>query len=265
MLGIIYFSGTGNSKWISEELSKYAKEKGMDTSLISIEEGRERVEEVFRKAHKLAIVYPIYGSDMPKNQKEILLKLKKEKLTKTMLLCTQLSFSGDANMHFKKVFRKNNLDVSVVAEFNMSNNICSPMFKIKPLTDKKLENNLLFNLEKLKSLFDKFIEGEEVLKEVSFGDTFGGTGQRIGFNAFYPLYHKLFSTNDRCIKCGYCEKVCPVSCIKVTDKKVKWNSSCIFCARCYNTCPFDAINLMKATADNEKYPRYKGPRAKSKS
>lgn len=261
MLGIIYFSGTGNSKWISEELAKYASEKGIDNALVSIEEGSGRVEEVFSNSTRLAIVYPIYGSDMPKNQKKILLKLKKENLTKTMLLCTQLSFSGDTNMHFKKVFSKNNLDVSVVGEFNMSNNICSPMFKQKPLINKDLERNLEANLTKLRDLFDRFMEDKEVLKDISIGDTIGGISQRLGFNAFYPLYHKFFTTNDRCTKCGYCEKVCPVSCVKVTDKKVKWNSSCIFCARCYNTCPFDAINLMKDTVDNEKYPRYKGPRA----
>ncbi len=260
MLGIIYFSGTGNSKWLSEEVFNLAKERNIESKIISIEEGRGKVEEIFHESDKLVIVYPIYGSDMPKIQKKILLNLKKNNMTKTMLLCTQLSFSGDANMHFRKVFRRNNLNVSVLGEFNMSNNICTPIFKEKPLTGQKLSLNLKKNKEKLEKLFDKFIHNEEVLKEISFGDTLGGTGQRIGFNLLYPLYHKFFTTNEKCTKCGYCEKICPVGCVKIKDNKVKWNNKCIFCARCYNTCSVDGINLMKDTIDNEKYPRYKGPR-----
>lgn len=259
MTGIIYFSGTGNSKWAAEKSLEILRGKNIEAEIVNIEEGRDKVEELMDKSDKLIVTYPIYGSDMPRNLKKILLSINPRENKKAMLVCTQMVFSGDTNMYMRKVLKKNNIDVTVVGELMMSNNICSPLFPTKPLSGEELKGNLEENYSKLEGLIEKFANDEEVYKKTTFIDKIGGVGQRIGFNGTANFHSRVFSTNERCTLCGYCQKVCPVGGVKVEGGKVKWNKNCVLCARCYNSCPTQGINVLKASKNKEKYPRYKGP------
>lgn len=58
---------------------------------------------------------------------------------------------------------------------------------------------------------------------------------------------KLYKANKDCIKCGKCEKLCPVRNIRIKDKngrkKIKFGTRCIMCMRCVQQCPKAAVNL----------------------
>ncbi len=259
MVGIIYFSGTGNSRWAVETCLELVSEQEIKVKCLSVEEGEDRVRELFESSHRLIIVYPIYGSDMPRLLKKTLLKLSSRIPKKTMLLCTQLSFSGDANIHMAKLLRKGGMDVVVTGELNMSNNLCTPLFKRKPMIGEELHENLRVNRERLDVLVQTFLAEKNGIKRLTFNDFIGGGAQRLLFNLCYPLYHLLLSTNERCTRCGYCEKICPVKAITVSTRKVRWSSRCIFCVRCYNYCPVEGIDIMRATEDRDRFRRYKGP------
>jgi NADH-quinone oxidoreductase subunit I len=69
--------------------------------------------------------------------------------------------------------------------------------------------------------------------------------------------HKLNLTSEgkiKCIACGFCERVCPPKCIKITrgkreDGKVGLTGyeidlgRCIFCGLCVEVCPEEAISM----------------------
>lgn len=262
MVGIIYFSGTGNSRWAAKTCLELLSEGGIKGKCISVEAGEDRVRELFESSHRLIIVYPIYGSDMPKLLKKTLLELSSKIPKKTMLLCTQLSFSGDANIHMAKLIRKSGIDVVVTGELNMSNNLSTPLFKRKPMTGEELQENLRANRERIDGLIQKFLTGKKAIKRLTFSDRIGGGTQRLLFNLCYPLYPLLLSANERCNRCGYCERLCPVKAITVNTREVRWSSRCIFCVRCYNYCPVEGIDLMGATKDRDKFRRYKGPESR---
>lgn len=259
MIGIIYFSGTGNSRWIARSCQKELTKQRVEVVCISVEEGEDRVRKAFEDSDKLIVVYPVYGSDMPKILKRSLLKLNSDRMKETMLLCTQLSFSGDANVYLAKLLKKNGIDVVIDGEFPMANNLCTPIFIKKPMSGEELVENLRESRGKVDRLIKEFLHGERDIRRLTLGDRLGGTSQRVFFNSGYPFYRRLFTTNERCTKCGYCEKICPSRGVSVDHRGVKWNKKCIFCARCYNYCPVDGINMMKATEDRDRFERYKGP------
>jgi ferredoxin len=65
----------------------------------------------------------------------------------------------------------------------------------------------------------------------------------------------------KCLKCGTCERKCPVNAIKVSGDiedgfPVFDLAKCVGCGRCFNTCPAEAIELPKAhTKTRSRYPR----------
>ena len=67
---------------------------------------------------------------------------------------------------------------------------------------------------------------------------------------------KKFRATDKCIACGKCVKICPLSNITMKDNKPLWGKTCTHCMACINQCPKDAIEYGKGTAGK---PRYKGP------
>ncbi len=57
---------------------------------------------------------------------------------------------------------------------------------------------------------------------------------------------------DLCIGCRTCEKVCPVNCIAVIDKKAKVDpEKCMGCANCEQRCPTYAIIMAKKDVPRE--------------
>jgi ferredoxin len=58
---------------------------------------------------------------------------------------------------------------------------------------------------------------------------------------------------DVCIKCGKCEKVCPVDNIQGTPPEWLHNGRCTSCLACYHYCPVHAINCGKRTRKRDQY------------
>ena len=69
----------------------------------------------------------------------------------------------------------------------------------------------------------------------------------------FMLTSKGFHTDERCIGCGKCEKLCPLANIKIVDKKPTWGNSCTHCMACIGNCPTEAIEYKNITQNKEKY------------
>ena len=67
---------------------------------------------------------------------------------------------------------------------------------------------------------------------------------------------KKFRTEDSCIGCGKCEKVCPLGNIRMEKGLPQWGDRCTHCMACINFCPKDAIEYGKGSVGKI---RYRGP------
>ena len=95
---MLYFSGTGNSKYIARQFSSR-----MGCGCLSIEDNVD-FNSLIRKTDTVAVCYPIYGSCVPRIMREFA-KAHSEALKdkKLIIFCTQMMFSGDGARAFARL------------------------------------------------------------------------------------------------------------------------------------------------------------------
>ena len=73
----------------------------------------------------------------------------------------------------------------------------------------------------------------------------------------YMITAKGFHTNDRCTRCGWCIRHCPLANI-TTDSSghPQWGNRCTMCERCYHGCPSHAVEWRKATRGKGQYTQF---------
>lgn len=80
--------------------------------------------------------------------------------------------------------------------------------------------------------------------------------------AFYPLFvkDKAFHTTGDCNGCGLCEKLCPLNNISMEDRSPQWKGKCTQCMACICGCPKEAIEYGWRSKGKVRYqcPKYQG-------
>lgn len=62
-----------------------------------------------------------------------------------------------------------------------------------------------------------------------------------------------FHVTDECSGCGRCIRNCAMATISMVDGKPSWGEVCSMCARCYHCCPHHAVAYGKATRGKGQY------------
>ena len=134
-IAVIYFSGTGNTKFIAKNIKNKLQEYGYESDLINIEKDKINPNDY----KSLIIGAPVYVDRYP----EILLKYMEKYLKnykgKCMLFTTQASFK-DSTSFQHCINRMPNLNITYCTFFTMPNNFFNFMFK---KSSKEEENQLM--------------------------------------------------------------------------------------------------------------------------
>lgn len=232
---MLYFSGTGNSKFIAHNFSKI-----LDCDYYSIEE-KKPFHDMIKDHSIIAFCYPIYGSLVPKIMRQFVSNhvpiLKGKKI---IVFCTQLLFSGDGARALTDLIPDKHCQYIYAEHFNMPNNICN--FPLFPITSK--EHN-----EKVKK--KSFIKIKKACADIQAGRVklkgFHMFSRILGMTQglFWPKMEKKLAgaiqIDDSCTKCGRCIALCPVNNLKLENGSITTNNNCICCYRCLNLCPQKAI------------------------
>ena len=269
---IFYFSGTGNSKWAAKTL---ALETG-DT-LVSIPEViKSDCSFTLEKDEHVGFIFPIHGWRVPNIVKEFLTKLTIKTLGEDTShikhYCFCLVTAGDSigkamerfQQQLKSVTVNDALSLKAVCSLIMPESYVGLPGMDVDTKEKELEKKELAS-KQLKEI-------SNILKQHPHKDSnqIWGWNQLIrgpipsffsgpvgGFFERFLITDKPFHVDSRrCVKCGICANVCPVSDIKGgLGYEPEWlhNGKCLTCFSCYHHCPHHAIEFGKRTQKKGQY------------
>ncbi|MBW4754548.1 EFR1 family ferrodoxin [Prevotella melaninogenica] len=269
---IFYFSGTGNSKWAAKTL---ALETG-DT-LVSIPEViKSDCSFTLEKDEHVGFIFPIHGWRVPNIVKEFLTKLTIKTLgedtSHVKHYCFCLVTAGDSIGKAMERFQQQLKSVTVNDALSLKA-VCSLIMPESyvglPGMDVDTKEK---ELEKKELASKQLKEFSNILKQHPHKDSnqIWGWNQLIrgpipsffsgpvgGFFERFLITDKPFHVDSRrCVKCGICANVCPVSDIKGgLGFEPEWlhNGKCLTCFSCYHHCPHHAIEFGKRTQKKGQY------------
>jgi len=244
----IYFSGTGNSKYIAETFSKR-----MGAACHSIEEDLDFAA-LFNAHDTIAVCYPIYGSRVPLIMREFAAKHTQDFAGKRLIIfATQLIFSGDGARVFVDLFPGGHAEVIYAAHFIMPNNV-NNLFILRQTSDRRTRKQLARAERQIEGVCRDIHGG--VVKKTGFsgfakflGNMQGKAWQGSSKNAFaaqgsmeYKAKHGV-KIRENCNACGLCAQICPMKNLSCDQGKVEQHGNCTICYRCINACPKQAITV----------------------
>jgi len=235
---MLYFSGTGNSKYIAELFSR-----NMSIPCHSIEEGIN-FKEIIETEDTIGFCYPIYMLCVPRIMREFVAQHMKSLNGKQVIIfCTQLWHSGDGTRRFAALFPKNYIDVIYTEHFFMPNNMNDiPLLPVA--NDESLKKTLARESKRMDSVCNNIKNGKIKKRGFSFGSRMLGFPQAVFLGATERRANRVLRIDEDCTKCGLCIAICPMKNFSMEDGEVKHNHNCTMCYRCNNKCPQKAISLI---------------------
>lgn len=245
---IIYFTGTGNSKYLARELSKL-----IDDELVCANEYiKKGVCPTFTSNRPFVFVGPVYSWRIARIFEDFILKSK---------------FSGEGTK--SGYFVLNAGDSAGGAKKKLIDLCDKKSFGFKGMCELVMPENYtaLFTAPSDAVIKEQFNRADAIIKKfakvVEAGDFYkskdAGFVKNFLTNIVNPVFFrfivkdKKFEVSDKCISCGLCEKKCPLDNIKLVDGKPTWHGRCTHCMACINYCPVEAINYGKGTVKKKRY------------
>lgn len=250
----LYFSGTGNTKFVVEEMKNAFVKHGIDLELLSIEDYTDEDALKISEADCLLFANPVYGSMAPmimwRFVKQICPLLEDKK---TAVIVTQLMFSGDGGAYLARILRRCHAEIISIEHFFMPSNLVDvKMFKVK--NDAEAMKVATVTRQRVELYCSDFANNIMRKRGDGVGSLLLGAMQRIPFSKWEKkLAANVKISDSLCIKCGKCVAICPMDNLHLVDDKIKQDGKCTLCYRCVNQCPQKAISIMSKKKPTVQY------------
>lgn len=243
---ILYFSGTGNSKFVAQRIAVALGDKilnlndrikASDTSLV---ETGERV----------IIVTPTYAWRIPRVVRDWLLRTEPRGAKRAWFVMTCGSEIGDADRYNRRLCQAKGLACMGTAQIVMPENYIA-MFSA-PQADEAREI-----VAKAEPNIDCVIAS--IQSNQPFAPARNNLYDRFMSGPVNPIFYKFFvkadafTVSDACIGCGQCAKRCPMNNVTLKDGKPSWGKNCTHCMACICYCPVSAIEYGKKSVGQPRY------------
>jgi len=243
---IIYFSGTGNSKYCAQMLADKLEDELLD-SFNYIKNG---ISAELISSKPWVFVSPTYCWQLPHIFEDFIRSARFEGCKEAYFVMTCGSDIGNAGEKIKKLCREVGLEFQGVLPVVMPENYIA-MFEVpQPDIAKRIvlvaKRSLLKAIRKIRN-GERFPEQKVHLLD------------KLKSGPLNPIFYKIFVkakpfyTTDACVGCGKCSNVCVLNNISIKDGKPEWGDSCTHCMACICGCPTEAIEYGKKSLGKPRY------------
>lgn len=246
---IIYFSGTGNSRYVAKQIAALTGDDLLDAS----EYIRAQTGVTVTDTRPFVFIAPVYVAAPVLDFMEFLKKSHFEGNGKAYFIMTCAGAMGASPLYCRKISESLNLQYMGTASVTLPQNYIAFFSMKTPAENRQI-------------LLDAQPVIEDVSHHIASGKEFPDPGTKawevistkMVLKPYYKWFisAKKFNVTEVCIGCGKCEKVCPLGNIQMEGKLPKWSDRCTHCMACINLCPKDAIEYGKGSIGKI---RYRGP------
>jgi ferredoxin len=248
---IIYYSGTGNSKRVSEWIVEEARMCGLNTHISSYHQFNPDDLAGFEGKTLIGFFSATHGFNMPHSMLKFFFRFK--------LLQGSDVFIGNtrAGMKLSKLFLPG---LSGIALYFPALIMLFKGYKIKAMYPVDLPSNWISLHPGIRrKVVDSMVVHYERLTKAFAGKVMSGKNVFLKSFVLLPLdilvapialgYYfvgrfilaKTFVANYNCNNCGICMEQCPTKSIILDHNRPYWKFSCESCMKCMNYCPQRAI------------------------
>ncbi len=237
---IVWFSGTGNSRYVARRLARLVGDSDMSLSA-ALEHSV-----ALAPGEALGLVFPVYGWGLPPRVAHDLCGLLSHIAPSVAYVYVVLTCGDDIGRTDREVcrcFARYGFAVDAVWSVVMPNTyVALPGFDVD--APDVVAQKLAALPARLSAISQTVLTRRHGVRDVR-----PGALPWLKSHIVRPLFNSLF-VNDRpfccsdaCISCGRCVQVCPVGNVTLTAAgRPQWHGSCTACMACYHHCPRHAIN-----------------------
>ena len=242
---ILYFSGTGNSRYVAhrlaEELGEYAP--------VDITSAPHTI----NLDHEQVIwVFPIYSWGIPPVVMRFMQNVEINGSWRHWMVCTCGDDIGLTHHQWRNIVTIRGWDAGGTFSVIMPNTYTLMRgFDVDP--DDVVQKKISAATGRIHDIALCMMQGREP------DDVVTGRFAMIKSKVIYPWFvryavsPKPFHASTGCSGCGKCASCCPLDNISIVNGHPTWGSDCALCLRCYHTCPSHAIAYGRATKNKGQY------------
>ncbi len=243
---VIYFSGTGNSKYCAEFIASKLGDEIID-SFSFIKNG---IAGEFISDKPYVFVAPTYCWQLPHIFEDFIESANFDGNMNAYFVMTCGSDIGNAQASLKKLCTDKGFNYKGVLEAVMPENYIA-MFSVPGEIESR---RIVRAVQRPLAKAVRTIESGMPLKspKVTLAD-------KLKSGPTNPLFYKLFVkakpffVTDKCIECGKCSELCVLNNIELKLGKPVWSNNCTHCMACINRCPAAAIEYGKKSQGKPRY------------
>ena len=243
---ILYFSGTGNSRYAAQRMADALGEpllclndriKAGDTA--PIETGA-----------RLILVTPTYAWRIPRIVENWLLRTELVGARQAWFVMTCGSEIGSAAKYNRALCQARGIGYMGTAQLVMPENYIAMFNAPQPEEARQIVARAQPDIDR-------------AIAAVRDGNAFppprNNLYDRLMSGPVNPIFYacivktKVFTVSDACTGCGQCARRCPTNSITIRDGRPVWGQGCTHCMACICYCPAEAIEYGKKSLGKPRY------------